>query len=338
MSDSGRPENETPQTEIPEPEELLGLGQPIYNAIEIAEKSGLGVEEAKRLWRAMGFVVVPETQKFFTEADLDTLKELAGFMSDGFADFETVLGTTRTMSQNVGRIAETEVDAIRRSLTQSPKLAMDVLESKGDVAKEAFASLEHFLVYVWRRHLAQALQRAQVLEPQGSAVQMAVGFADLVAFSRISRHLDQDELEGLIERFEAVAQEAATAVGGRIVKTIGDEVMFVADEATDAAEMALAMVDACSGSESEVEIRVGAAIGELTSHHGDYFGPTVNLASRAARAARPNSVLVGDDFAKQLTDDFSVKPVPVRRLKGIGSPQLFVLRRGKQHGSEHVTT
>src|SRR5688500_16438318 len=188
---------------------------------------------------------------------------------------------------------------MRHELGQSPDLALKVLESKGDVAKEAFGSLERFLVYVWRRHLAEALQRAQVLEPQGASVQMAVGFADLVAFSRISRHLDQGELEGLIERFEAVAQEAATAVGGRIVKTIGDEVMFVADEASQAAEMALAMVEACSRSDAEVEIRVGVATGELISHHGDYFGPTVNLASRAARAARPNSVLVGEDFASR---------------------------------------
>lgn len=316
------------EEELPPPEELLGLGQPLYNALEVSAKSGLGVEDAKRLWRAMGFVVVPETETYFTEADLTTLKELAAFMQAGFADFETVLGTTRTMSQNLGRITETEVDAIRQQLVGSPELARQVLESKGDVAKEAFGSLERFLVYVWRRHLADALQRAQVLEPQGSSVQMAVGFADLVGFTRLSRHVDQDELERVIERFEAVAQESATAVGGRIVKTIGDEVMFVADEAAQAAEMALAMVEACSQLDSEVEIRVGAAIGELIAHHGDYFGPTVNLASRAARAARPNTVLVGEEFAERLSDDrFSLKPVPARRLKGIGSPQLYVLRR-----------
>src|SRR5688500_1729227 len=209
------------EQQLPPPEHLLGLGEPVYNALEVSEKSGLGVEDAKRLWRAMGFVVVPETEKFFTEADLSTVKELARFMEAGFADFETVLGTTRTMSQNVGRIAETEVEAIRDAVVRNPALARRVLESKGEVAKEAFGSLERFLVYVWQRHLAHALQRAQVMEPQGSSVQMAVGFADLVGFARLSRHLDQGELEGLIERFESAAQEAATAVGGRIVKTIG---------------------------------------------------------------------------------------------------------------------
>lgn len=316
------------EPELPDPEELLGLGEPIYNALEVSEKSGLGVEDAKRLWRAMGFVVVPETETFFTETDLATLKELAAFMDEGFADFDLVLGTTRAMSQSMGRITEAEVDAFRQQLSSKAELATRVIESDGEVAKQAFGSLERFLVYVWRRHLAHALQRAQVLEPDGASVQMAVGFADLVGFTRLSRHLDQDELERVIEGFEAVAQEAATAVGGRIVKTIGDEVMFVADGADEAADMGLAMIDACAASQSQVEIRVGLAIGELVPHHGDYFGPTVNLASRAGRAARPNSALVSEDFAQALSDDrFSTKPIPTRRLKGIGSHQLHVLRR-----------
>lgn len=316
---------------LPPPEELLKLGRPVYNALEVSAKAGLGVEDAKRLWRAMGFVVVPETETYFTEADVAVLTELAHFMDAGFADFDTVLGTTRTMSQSVARITETEVEAIRHQLLQSPELAMKVLQSEGEVATEAFRSLERFLTYVWRRHLADALQRAQVMEPQGASVQMAIGFADLVGFTRITRRLDQDELEHLIERFEEVAQEAATAVGGRIVKTIGDEVMFVADRVEQAAEVALAIVEESSKSDSEVEVRVGCAIGELISHHGDYFGPTVNLASRAARGALPNSVLVSEAFATSLDGDgFSVKPVPVRRLKGIGSPQLYVLRRASE--------
>ena len=314
--------------ELPEPEELLGLGEPRYSALEVSAKSGLGVEDAKRLWRAMGFVVVPETEMYFTEADLKTLTELAEFMAAGFADFDTVLGTTRAMSQNVGRITETEVDAVRTALERNPELAVNVMESKGDLAKEAFDALGRFLVHVWRRHMADALRRAQVLEPPGSAVQMAIGFADLVGFTRLSRHVDQDELERVIERFEAVAQEAATAVGGRIVKTIGDEVMFVADHADQAAAMALSIVAECARSGSEVEVRVGGAIGDLIGHHGDYFGPTVNLASRAARAARPNSVLISEEFAQALSDEtYAVKPIPPRRLKGIGSPQLYVLRR-----------
>src|SRR5687767_7097994 len=98
--------------QLPPPEEMLNLGQPVYNAVEVSAKAGLGVEDAKRLWRALGFVVVPETETYFTEADVAILTELALFMDAGFADFETVLGTTRTMSQSVARITETEVEAI----------------------------------------------------------------------------------------------------------------------------------------------------------------------------------------------------------------------------------
>jgi adenylate cyclase len=94
--------------------------------------------------------------------------------------------------------------------------------------------------------------------------------------------------------------------------------------------MGLAMIDACVTEGAEYEVRVGLSRGELTLHHGDYFGPTVNLASRAARSARPNTALVDEGFAAVLDGSrFRTKPIPARRLKGIGSVQLHVLRRAR---------
>ena len=316
------------EAELPSPETLLGLGEPILSAREVAAKAGLDLEDAKRLWRAMGFAVIPETERYFTESDVEVLQELTEFMRAGFADLELVLGITRAMSQSLGRITEAEVEAIRQQLTRSPELAQTVVASEGKVAMEALEALEKFLVYVWRRHLAGALQRAQVLEPRGSAVDMSVGFADLVGFTRLSRQVDEDELQRIIERFETVAQDVATATGGRIVKTIGDEVMFVADEPEQAAELALGMAEGSEWVDDGLEVRVGVALGDLTAHHGDYFGPVVNLASRAARVAHPNAALVSEELAGALGDaSYELKPIPRRRLKGIGSPQLYVLRR-----------
>lgn len=310
------------------PEDLIGLGEPVFTAPQVSEKAGLELEQTRRLWRAMGFVLIPDDEVFFTEADLDVLTRLAAFMKEGFADLDLVLGITRVMSQSVARTAEAQVDAMRQQLASSPRLAQRVAESDLSVAKETFDALEQFLVYVWRRHLADALQRGQVLAPQTSTVRTAVGFADLVGFTRLSREIDEDDLAALVEAFESATQEIATDAGGRIVKTIGDEVMFVADDAPAGAAMALALVESSVG-ELDAEIRVGMAIGQVTPHHGDYFGPTVNLASRAARVARPSSVLVDEGVTHALegNDSFLLKPIPLRRVKGLGTPQLYVLRR-----------
>lgn len=318
----------SPDESMPPPEELLGLGEPRYSALDVSAKTGLDVEEAKRLWRAMGFVVVPEEDIYFTQGDVDVLTRLVDFMEQGFADIDVVLGTTRTMSQSVARIAEAEADAIRDQLFSYPPLAERLVATEGASAKEAFAALEEFLVYVWRRRLADALNRGDVLALSGPSVDLTVGFADLVGFTRLSREITESELSELIERFEAMAQEATTEFGGRIVKTIGDEVMFVADDCHVAADVALRLMEH-SETDEQIDIRIGLAMGELTAHHGDYFGNTVNLASRAARAARPGTALVSEEIAEALDErpGYDTKPIPKRKLKGIGSSQLYVLRR-----------
>jgi adenylate cyclase len=310
-------------------EKVIGLGDARYSAVEVTEKAGLDLEQTRRLWRAMGFVIIPDHEIYFTEADLDILMRLTAFMEAGFADLDLVLGVTRVMSQSIARITDAEVDAIRHRLAAVPGLLERIVALSDDQLKDDVVKpLEEFLVYVWRRQLAEALQRASVLTTQGDAASLAIGFADIVGFTRLSRELAENDLTRLIESFEASAQDAATEFGGRIVKTIGDEVMFVSDTARQAAEMSLQLAEAYASDEGPLQVRIGMALGEVIVHHGDYFGLTVNLANRSVGVARPGSVLVSEEFADALGDDarYEIKPIPRRRLKGIGTVQLYVLR------------
>ncbi|MEA2433718.1 MAG: adenylate cyclase [Actinomycetota bacterium] len=311
-------------------DKLLGLGDPRYTALEVSEKAGLDIEQTRRLWRAMGFVLIPDDEVFFTDADLAILQSLTRFMDAGYTDIDLVLGVTRVMGLSVARIAESEAEAIRNRLATSPELLDHVISrTEEQLNEEVIQPLEEFLVYVWKRQLVSALQRAQVFQPQESEVTMAIGFVDIVGFTRLSRELNENDLARLVEEFESSAQDAATEIGTRIVKTIGDEVMFVADTPRAAAEMVLRLTDAYSDPDREPRVRAGVAYGEVAAHHGDYFGPTVNLASRAASVALPGTALVAESVGEALADDetYLLKPVPRRRLKGIGSPQLYVLRR-----------
>jgi adenylate cyclase len=154
---------------------------------------------------------------------------------------------------------------------------------------ELLATMESLQTYIWRRHLLAATERLAA-RPEESAIAHAVGFTDLVSYTARSREMSTEGLAALLDGFEAKAQAVVVDGGGRIVKTLGDEVMWVADRATDAAEIALGL---------------------------DHYGPVVNLAARLTGLARPGAVLIDKDLAHELTDDpryrlRSLRPVSVR--------------------------
>ena len=308
-------------------ERLLGLGDPVYTSEEVAAKAGVDLEIARRVWRAIGFVDPPEDAAVFTATDVEVLGILARFLESGLTNLDLVLGMTRVMSQALARVADAEAHAMRDFMARTPGAA-DV-STAVPLAEEVFPALETFLLHVWRRHLAHALIRADVLNPDQPGTELAVGFADLVGFTRLARQIDEAELARIVERFESRSHEVATEVGARVVKTIGDEVMFVAEDPSSAVEFALRLIESLAGDEMDLEVRAGIALGAAVAHRGDYFGPTVNLSSRTARMARPNTLLVSEATARALEqrEDLVTKPIPRRKLKGIGPTDLFVVRR-----------
>lgn len=157
-----------------------------------------------------------------------------------------------------------------------------------------------------------------------------MGFADLADFTDLSRRVSPDELGTMVVRFDATARDVVADLGGRVVKTIGDEVMFVADDGPTAARIALALVAAHESDPLLPEVRVGLDRGLVLGIGGDYFGPTVNRASRVTAVAHPQSVLISRPLREELRDDpdTHTRKVPPAFLKGIGETELWVLRAG----------
>ncbi len=129
---------------------------------------------------------------------------------------------------------------------------------------------------------------------------LAVGFADLVGFTRLSRRLEEEELGELVESFENTCSDLIAGYGGRVVKTLGDEILYVSEDPATAAEIALSLVETLAKEDSIPELRVGMAFGAVTSRMGDVFGTTVNLASRLTSIAPKDAVLVDGEFAAAL--------------------------------------
>jgi adenylate cyclase len=171
----------------------------------------------------------------------------------------------------------------------------------------------------------------------GALPVLAVGFADMVGFTTLSQQLTEEELAAVVARFEEVAHDTVTAGGGRVVKMIGDEAMFVTESALAAARIGLALAEAYAGDDLLSDVRVALAVGPVLVQDGDFYGPVVNLASRVVNMAAPGSVIVTDEFRAAVQSgggpggtadgEFEFLALRPRRVKDVGRIQLFALHR-----------
>ena len=307
--------------------ELLG-GSRRYTRSEVAELAGVPVEQARQLWRALGFPDVDDDNVAFTDLDVQALVTVKELVDRGLIDADTQLAMTRTMGQSLSRLADWHVSAITTALANAESPGA---ESAVEAARELVPVMEGLIGYVWRRHLAAVAVRALANPDEVVARMMAVGFADLVGFTSLTRHVDEEELAALVEGFERVASDVVAELGGRVVKTVGDEVMFAVDDAGTAAEIALRLIESVEAAEQLPGLRVGVAYGTVLARLGDIYGEPVNLASRLTTIARPGSALVDREMSAAIEEDerFRLRRVPPRPVRGYALLQPFRLRRNE---------
>ena len=305
-------------------------GERRYTPPEVFSRSGVAESTARALWRAMGFPDAADDDRAFTDADIEALRTAVRLFDQTGMDAHVSLQQARVMSQALARIATAQQDVVGAIIAgpASPDTAARAVS----IAEEALPALDQLLLYMYRRHLAAAAEQyLAITVDHGGETEMSVGFADLTGFTRLSRDLDVRELSALIERFNGLTADATANHGGRIVKTIGDEVMFSALDPASAAEIALSQLEAVSSDEGFPPLRIGVATGLVIPREGDLFGPTVNLASRLVAAARPDSVLVDPQTGDALREDerFDLSVAPSYHLKGIGRVRPYRLRRAR---------
>jgi adenylate cyclase len=180
---------------------------------------------------------------------------------------------------------------------------------------------------VWRRHLQVAARRRLLRVDAEAGPGLVVGFADLVGFTALAQQVSDAELAEVVDQFEHLAYDVVMAGGGRVVKMIGDEVMFIVDDPPAAAEIALGLAEASRDAAELSDVRVGLAIGPVIEREGDAFGATVNLASRATSIAYPGTVVVAPELRAVLEghENLTFKSMRPRYLKNIGRVALSVM-------------
>jgi adenylate cyclase len=309
---------------------LLLPTEPRYTPLDVAELSGMPLELTKRLWRALGFPDTADDDVMFTDFDIDALMTVNGMIHMGFAAEDVAVQMARVIGSSMARIAEAEVQSApnRQGELESKQLAELYALTAGGVVE----GMARLLEYVWRRHLQAANRRAGLLRSSGGGAEtsVAVGFADLVGFTALSQQVSEAALAEVVDRFEALAYDVVAREGGRVVKMIGDEVMFVVSDADRAVRIGVALAETYADDDRLSDVRVGIACGsQVLAREGDYYGPVVNRASRIVNIARPGSVVVDEDVRLAVEGDpeLKLRALRPRYLKDIGRVALWSVAR-----------
>jgi len=299
--------------------------EPTLTGPQAAARAGLDYDVAKRFWRALGMPETSDDDVVYADGDVEALKTLRA-IAEGGLPFDEQIRVTRLYGRGLAAIADAETRLFRERLVEPAiRRGAPVEETLRPIVQWLLDQSATLLDHAHRRHLAIALD---ALSPEQSPTErLAAGFADLVDFSRISDDLPGEELGDLVDRFEEIAVAVCADSGVRLVKVIGDAVMFVSPEPERALAAARGVVDGAESEEVLPPARAGLDLGDVVAVGGDYFGRPVNVAARVTAFALPGTVVVSDGFLGGLPED-SVETSEIRsqRLKGVGRVKLYKVR------------
>ncbi|MFC7730262.1 adenylate/guanylate cyclase domain-containing protein [Actinomadura keratinilytica] len=344
--------DEPPDPGLPDPkevEELLLGGRLRYTRVDAVRLSGVTREFSGRVWKAFGYPSMPDEAVAYTEGDVAALTRLRRLMDEGVLDEDSVVRMVRAFGQTMARLAEWQINLLTsmlRGADPGEAPSAEAIRSIVEIADKYLDDFEPLVVHAWRRQLAAAGTRAlasaatrdgRESDPDAPAARspITVGFADMVSFTQVSRELEELELARVVERFEETASDIVASCGGRLVKTLGDEVLFCAEDPAVGAEIALSIAAAVKDETEVPDVRVGVAFGPVLPLMGDVFGTTVNRAARLTSLARPGTVVIDAELAAELRDvpAFQTTRIVRRPVRGLGIIQPYVLRRMSANGS-----
>ncbi|MDO4255025.1 MAG: adenylate/guanylate cyclase domain-containing protein [Kocuria sp.] len=312
---------------------------------EAAERGNISLLDARKVWRAMGFPNLSDEEVYFTHRDAEALRQIADVVANQEVTEEGALSLVRSMAQMTDRMAVWQVEALVEDLViNGHHTDAQARRELLNVLPRLMPTLERLLIYSWRRQLNAAVQRLAMRQERTEDTAMdglsddavnlplarGIGFADLVSYTSLSRQMNERTLAALVQRFEQRCAEVIAVGYGRLIKTIGDEVMFMAESPQDGALMALALARIIREDPELPQSRVAFVWGRVLPRLGDLYGPTVNLASRLVALTPPGSVLVDASTASILSGDdrFVLTPKQTHNVRGFGDVQPVELSEG----------
>jgi adenylate cyclase len=309
------------------------VGPERYTAAEVAELTGVELDFLIAARRAMGLPVPDADEPVYTQAELDSGRMVHAARAAGISDEQT-LDLMRVVGRSLAQVA----DALR---TLPLGLVLEPGVSERDLARnyarsvaQLYPMVDPLLSNILALHLRHNTQSEAVsaLEREGGRLpgsrEVAVGFADLVGFTRLGEEVPPEELGGMAVRLEELALDVVDPPV-RLVKTIGDAAMLASPEPEPLLDTTLQLVDAADAQgEDFPQLRAGAALGLALPRAGDWFGRPVNLASRITQIARPGTLLAEGELHDAARGRYRWSFAGERRLRGVrGAVALYRARR-----------
>ncbi len=257
-----------------------------------------------------------------TDHESVTVRLLAGANNDLLGE-EATLQLARVTGSAMARLAEAVVGLFRLRVELPRRAAgmpyVDIVKEYADLTETLLPAFVTTLEAALRRQIVAVAERMWSTDAERSIVmlQRTIGFVDLVDYTSATARLSLRELTDVLIEFDARTSDVVSKGHGQIVKMIGDEAMFVTEDAAGACRIALELVDASGGKMPPV--RVGLATGEMVSVFGDVYGHDVNLAARLVEAADPSTVVVSEQV-RSAAGGFRYELLPPLALKGFAQP------------------
>jgi adenylate cyclase len=295
---------------------------------ELADDVGRSPELVRRVVMEFG---LPQTasETRLREDDIPVLIELLTVWAD--ADDDEIARLARAYGQNIRRLVASDIELassslfapLRRRLTDE-----EMREVAGDLGIRVMALGERLMLWLRGRHLEHEILSATVqntedyLQELGFAPKRqprppAIAFLDLTGYTALTEERGDEAGADLADRLATLVNQAAQPHGGHPVKWLGDGVMFYFPEPEAAVLAGLDLVEQTPAT-VDVRARVGVNAGGVIFRDGDYFGKTVNVASRIADYARPGEVLVSDEVrARWSGEGVRFEPIGPVALKGL---------------------
>lgn len=298
---------------------------------EIAAEVGLPIDFVLAFEQALGRIR-PQPDEA-APGDLAAMLEPSRIALDAGVGASAQLRLFRVYADALRRIAETEGDLFHR-LIEVPQLESGVghgamLEFANRVGAELTPRLEALIVAIYRRQQERVWTDDGIQHMEGAIEAMglhrraerptAFAFVDLTGYTRLTEERGDRAAATLAADLADLVQEEVGSRGGRAVKWLGDGVMFSFRDPAAAVHATIEI----GRRTSEVglpEAHAGIAVGPVIFQEGDYFGRTVNLASRLAGAAEPGQILVDAEVVRIAED------VPGLEFRGLGSVELRGMR------------
>jgi class 3 adenylate cyclase len=317
---------------------LQWSGPPIYTLRTAAEALGLPADDVARAWALLGLTAAGPDVPTLSQADVDALTTWVAIRAVVGEDGAS--GVLRVLGSAMARLAEAESSMIRAGM---PDIQMDHTHDELATA-QAYRTAAEFIPRigalidtVHRHHLISARAYFEgIVQDSSASVTCGIGFADLSSFTALTQALTPDKLSHLLNEFGAAVADVVHADGGRIVKLIGDAVMWVSPTPERLVKAAVDLVDHPKAREAELQVRAGLAYGTVLAINGDYFGNPVNLAARLVAAAAPGQILAASALHDKLPDWPAVAHGPLT-LKGFDTPVTAFDLRGRD-AAEHGPT